>query len=226
MTTEAANGARVSAMEEGGVVCCGCSCRPSITAAPRGRRFRKLTTSISSRVFRLQKFYDAQQQPPTGDIVNWSGNDSNNDNDSLFFFDAEQDPLDESEYPVIFTDFLRHPKPKVSLEAPESMLRKVSFMEQEAEKRLLSASEHAATSAPSASGATKDFRRQYSAPIDHEATQRSQRFLRLVQRSTLEQEHELQAPRVKIPLQGYPGDLTVAELQECVRMDCCCYLFP
>jgi hypothetical protein len=87
---------------------------------------------------------------------------------------------------------------------------KQAFMEE----RLISASEHAATSAPSASGATKDFRRQYSAPIDHVATQRSQRFLRLVQRSTLEQEHELQAPRVKIPLQGYP------ELQECVRMSC------
>ena len=167
-------------------VCCGC--RP-----PSRRRFRKLSSTISSRVFRLQKFHDAQQ---SADIHEGSAADS----ESLFYFDAEQDLLDDDEYPIVFTNFLVHPKPVVSMDDPESMLRKsVEFVDQ-----------------PNDKPAVEGFRRQLSAPIENYKS-RSARLEQMIRRSTMEQQKELEKPRIKIPLQGYPGDLTVAELAECVR---------
>lgn len=168
-------------------VCCGC--RPSSR-----RRFRKLSSSISSRVFRSQKFYDAQQ---AGDVAEGSVADS----ESLFYFDAEQDLLPDDEYPIMFSNFLVHPKPVVSMAHPETMLRKsVDFVDQQQPNK---AKDHG-------------FRRQLSAPIENHKS-RSARLEQMIRRSTMEHQQELEKPRIKIPLQGYPGDLTVAELAECQK---------
>ncbi len=174
----------VQAQEDATAVCCGC--RP-----PPRRRFRKLSKMISSRVTRSQKFYDAQQPES-------NSKEEPSDSDSLFYFDAEQNPLRDDEYPIVFTDFIIHPKPTVSMTAPETMLRKsVDFVEQVK------------------SNENSYLRRQVSAPIENHKS-RSARLEHMIRRSTMEQQLELEDPRVKIPLQGYPGDLTVSELAECV----------
>ena len=197
-------------------VCCGC--RP----APR-RRFRKLTNRLSSRIFGLQKFYDAQMihndAMLEGDIgdIDW-------DKESMYYFDAQEEPLKEDEYPVVFTDFLRHPKPIVSMDHPESLLSP-SVTTAVSSTQL---SEHGGSSKGKPFG--ESLRRQTSEPIESGKEReggpwqpianyqsRSARLEKMIQRPAEDEQKLLEKPRVEIPMQGYPGGLTMAELAECVR---------
>jgi hypothetical protein len=125
------------------------------------------------------KYFDAE----VGNESIWE----NVDKESQYYFDAEEEALKEDEYPILFTTALQHPKPIVSLEAPETLLR-----------------------------TSKSIMRQESAPPIESHKRLSERFLKIARRPTLEHHQELKMPRVKIPLQGYPGELTFEELVECV----------
>jgi hypothetical protein len=154
-------------------VCCGC--RPS------PKRWKRASLRLKS--FRKSRahYFDTD-----------AGQDDEWDNESLFFFDAEQTPLGEDEYPVTFTNKLQHPKPTVTFEDPESLLRR------------------------STTNVIKNcIQRQESEPIGDHRIQ-STRYLKITRRSTMEHAQLLEAPRVKTALQGYPGDLTLDDLAECV----------
>jgi hypothetical protein len=163
-----------------------CSCRP------RRRKWIRKSWSPSFALRRIRSlksnnFLDAE----LGNDSQWENvNENNSETDSMFFFDAVPEELGPDDYPIVFTTKLQHPAPKVSLDEPETLLRQ-------------------------ATTPTEPPRRQESAPIESHRKP-SSRFERIARRSSDEFKRQLESPRVKIPLQGYPGDLTVQELAECV----------
>ena len=173
-------------------VCCGCR--------PKARRYQKKAKPSSSFFKRRTQFFDAQD-----------GNDSQwEDTDSQYFFDAQEQPLKDDEYPIVFTTTLQHPKPKVSLEHPETLLRKsAAAAAPPTEQSIVKKQE----SVPLQVG--EKYERQLSEPIESHR-QTSVRFQKITRRPTLEQKSFLEEPRVKITEQGYPGELNFEELAECV----------
>ena len=180
-------------------VCCGC--RPKAKHNKR-RKFHKITDSLRT-VARLATgrslFYDAAQGRPS--------DFADDDDDNLFFFDAEENPLGDDEYPIVFTTNLQHPKPLVTFEHPESLLRGAIPVEMKHEER----------------DEKKAYRRAQSVPIESHKTP-SQRLLQIARRPTDETTMLLEKPRVKIDSRGYPGELTVVELAECVSSFFICFL--
>jgi hypothetical protein len=108
-------------------------------------------------------------------------------NDSQYFFDAVQEPLKEGEYPVVFYNYLKH-KPDVSFADPESLLRP-------SDKK------------------KNGIRHAESGPLERRP---SNRMLTILRRGTLEHKQALESPRIRIPISGYPGELTIEELAQCV----------
>jgi hypothetical protein len=228
-----------------------------------------------------RRYFDADM----GDDSDWArayanmtvGDDSNAA-DSVYFFDALEDPLGEEEYPIdayvvksdilgeypiFFTTSLQHPAPHVSLDEPETMLKKkkekaggqvgtagsqrqgaVSSSSSpnrsyslDGGKAISSQSLWIATAdgtesatATSSSSPTKkklsqqqrrtqQAERRNSEPI-RSHKERSVRFLDIQRRPTLEHAKELEQPRVKVSLKGYPGELEINELEECVSFVC------
>ena len=142
--------------------------------------------------------------------------------ESLFFFDAVDRPLGDNEYPidgyaissgVVFTTSMAHPAPQVNLRHdPSTMLRPSAIQHQHHQRQ------------------TKTKKKI----VDHQRP--SVRFHKVRNRSHGDLTAELQSPRTKIRekvqdssrnntelledaigLAGYPGKLTVEELEECVR---------
>jgi hypothetical protein len=138
------------------------------------------------------------------------------EDDELFFFDACENPLAEDEYPYIsITDYLR-PKRRVSMKDPLSMLRKHQSVESSEEHPKLKNETDDGLDGDDSLIQRRAFKKHVSEPINSHKS-RSERFLTLTSRSTVEHQAILQQPRVKIPQRGFPGDLTMAELGECVR---------
>ena len=136
--------------------------------------------------------------------------------ESLFFFDAVDRPLGDNEYPidgyaissgVVFTTSMAHPAPQVNLRQDPSTMLRPSAIQQHKKKNKIT---------------------------DHQRP--SIRFHKVRNRSHGDLFDELKSPRTKIRekvqdssrnntefledaigLAGYPGKLTVAELEECVR---------
>jgi hypothetical protein len=198
-------------------ICCGCR--------PQRRRYHKETT-FSNSVRRVLmgssrgKFYDANIGPDN----EWRGSgpniDDNENDDSLFYFDAVDRPLGDEEYPVatgsdgtgryivrnpilgnypiVFTTAIPHPAPQVSLAQPETMLRHMS------DDTLLEDEE-----------ANEGVEVWSSEPINSHK-EPSMRLLRIRRRPTMEHSVHLATPRVKIREKGYPGELAREEVDECV----------
>ena len=164
-----------------------------------------------------------------------SDGEDDDDDDSMFFFDAVDHPLGEDEYPidgyviggkgkprVVFTTSMEHPAPRVSLEEPTSMLRnslkngpssstgsRVSWRDTDDDSHELVSQEN-----------TNHSSRTKAKIANHKEP--SLRFKRIRSRSTEELATDLQQfpkpPAVEdvIGMGGYPGTLTVEELEECV----------
>ena len=155
---------------------------------------------------RRSKYFDVD----VGADSVWENNDD--DDDSMYFFDAEQEPLGPDDYPIVFTTSLQRPKPKVSFNEPESMLRDFQDPEDDSSTNSDTA-EKSSSSSPS-----PDY-----APIKNFKIP-SARFREITRRSSVEIQNALETPRVKCEERGYPGGLTVEELKECVSL-CCLYPF-
>ena len=108
-------------------------------------------------------------------------------NDSQYFFDAVQEPLKDGEYPVVFYNYLKH-KPEVSFADPQSLLRPSNDKN------------HA-------------IKHAESSPSERRP---SARMLTILRRGTLEHKQALESPRIRIPVSGYPGELTIEELAQYV----------
>jgi len=195
-------------------VCCGCRPGPK-------RRFRKILST------RTRKYHDSFQVAldvalPTNDSNANAMENSDNDDD-LFFFDACEHPLADDEYPYIsITDYVR-PKRRVSMKDPLSMLGSQVGEGLSNSKQLtdnhVAILDAGGTDNDDESAIQRPTLKKYmSEPIQNHKSP-SQRFLTLTSRSTIEQQAILQKPRVKISQRGFPGDLTVDELGECVRFD-------
>jgi hypothetical protein len=196
-------------------VCCGCR--------PQRRRYRKY--SLTSSFKRMMhgsggRYFDAT----TGPDAEWRGHYEKDakgveDEDSLFFFDAVDRPLGDEEYPldggpdagryvvrgpalgdypIVFTTSLQHPAPHVSMEEPASMLRHLSDATLEDDEQR-----------------DESVEVWSSEPIQSHK-EPSMRLLRIKRRPTMEHSVRLATPRIKIREKGYPGELTVEELDECV----------
>ena len=167
-------------------VCCGC--RPSSSSKRRVRRFSSLARWRTS---------SQRGKHGEGDVprTNHIDSEDEDDKDSLFFFDACETPLAEDEYPPTFTNYLP-PKRKVSLEEPWTMLsrnhnhRATTTITVQEEEEAEDSTERTVTE-------TSDG---FSDPSSSS------------QRSTV----LLQQPRVKLSMKGFPGNLTMSELQQCV----------
>ena len=170
-------------------------------------------------------------------------NEDEDDDESMFFFDAVDHPLGDDEYPidgyaiggigakVVFTTSIEHPAPRVSMEKPASMLRRPSG----------SSSSKPSSRANSEGGADDDNAVAIIEPqIDHDRKTKitnhkepSLRFHKIRKRSSQEIEAELKKSRINDPslqhsaledaigMAGYPGTLTVEELEECVSRIYC-----
>lgn len=195
------------------------------------------------------------------------------DAESMYFFDALEDPLDDEEYPIdsyvvksdmlgeypiYFTTSLQHPAPHVSMDEPETMLKKqtatvkggggaaaagvdgkivssrssslnggtgisseavwVAKLDAADTSTTMSAAARRKTSTPAVLSQTRpEQQRRNSEPI-RSHREPSVRFLDIQRRPTLEHAKQLQEPRVKISLKGYPGELEMNELEECVSV--------
>jgi hypothetical protein len=198
------------------VVCCGC--RPNSK-----RRFRRILTT------RTRKYHDSSQGALDLGIalalstekINATAVENGDEDDELFFFDACEHPLAEDEYPYIsITDYVR-PKRRVSMKDPLSMLGKHEGEGLSKSKQLTDdhvAILDAGTDDDDESAIQRSTLKYLSEPIQNHKSP-SQRFLTLTSRSTIEQQTFLQQPRVRISQRGFPGDLTVDELGECVSFD-------
>jgi len=221
-------------------VCCGC--RPK--AKRRNRKFRKIETepspgkklwkrTVSSIKQRNWRYRDADigndsqwmafsQNRDARSIKSSEGGD---DDDFMYFFDAVDRPLGDDEYPidgyaigaqkfkVVFTTSIQSPSPKASLSDPDSMLRLRSR----------------SSSLGSMSSLNDEFEDAYDLePIEtpnrkiQNHKEPSARFKKIKRRSCEELEAELTRPRSStienaIGLAGYPGTLTVEELEECQK---------
>ena len=224
--------------EETVEVCCGC--RPK--AKRRNRKFRKLEVEPSSgkklwkksvsSVSRIRnwRYRDAL----VGDDSEWTAFSQNRDarsikssasadDDELFFFDAVEYPLGDGEYPidgyavggqqkfkVVFTTSVQPPA-NASLSDPESMLRPGS---RSSSFGSLSDFEDAYDVVQTDSSHSRDSKiRNHKEP--------SARFMKIRRRTDEEVKDGLTRPRSSnledtIGLAGYPGTLTVEELEECV----------
>lgn len=188
--------------EDEGAVCCGC--RPR-----RKRRWRRIKKSMGRRILlrHAPQFFDAEE-----------GNQSEgcgSEKDSLYYFDAEQDPLADDEFPAPATREIELIKYVRKVEATESA--KEGFPS--SPPQLPPRPEAYGTSVDFAGNITRkkvSFRgHDISSPIANHRVP-SARFDSLCARSIEELKEDLLEPRVKIPFNGYPGGLTEAELQECV----------
>jgi len=207
-----ANGGGVDIHESTDVVCCGC--RPTSR-----RRFRRI------RVGTRRKFHDTSQDTGGLDILRKPMN-TDPEEDELFFFDACEYPLRDDEYPYIsITDYIR-PKRQVSMDDPSSMLQACKRFPRSDERHHHKS--HDTLLRPDSDDDESLIhlpdRKLVSEPIqNHKA--RSQRLLTLSSRSMEEQQDILQRPRIYVSQKGFPGDLTVAELFECVRRRLYCASF-
>eukprot|EP00980_Cylindrotheca_fusiformis_P021916 scaffold8747_cov96-Cylindrotheca_fusiformis.AAC.11 len=176
-------------------VCCGC--RPkrdkSSTKWKRQKKVSRFKLFSSS-----TQFYDAQEQmPPPSHSRNSSFDVS--DSSSLYYFDAVETPLGEDEYPPFFTTSIVHPKPKVTLEDPTTMLK------------------HAPNDAlMKTEGNEAEDEVHPKKPISSHM-RRSVRFEKITRRPTIEHAQALRQPRVAQNEKGYPGGLTSSELEECKK---------
>ncbi|VEU34586.1 unnamed protein product [Pseudo-nitzschia multistriata] len=218
-------------------ICCGC--RPSTK-----RRNQSYKTTLKNvgwrRIFRLKrrKFRDVDP----GRDVEWQafhhyhGSESgksiksdygdDDDDDSMFFFDAVDFPLGDDEFPidgyvvggkgkarVVFTTSIAHPAPKVSLEDPTSMLR------------------NSEKNGSSCGGIGEDDNDSYElVPVQNDNRienykEPSLRFAKIRARSSEALAAELQnfpkpsptSVEDAIGMAGYPGTLTIDELEECQK---------
>ena len=208
-----------------------------------------------------RKYFDADM----GRDVEWYGGEGSSSGDeSMFFFDALEDPLDDEEYPIdsyvvksdalgeypiYFTTSLQHPAPHVSMDEPETMLKKkkktgdnnISVKTATARKKggaystapknrsrsindTMGMSSESLWVAKTDGGQQKKLssspsvvERRNSEPINNHK-EPSVRFLDIQRRPTLEHKKQLVEPRVKTSLKGYPGELELDELEECVSV--------
>jgi hypothetical protein len=228
-------------------VCCGCR--------PQRRRYKKKhRKNLFQRrprflFFRRKKgYFDADM----GQESEWQALERNieysqRDDDSQYFFDAVDTPLEDDEfpidgyviksggelgdYPIIFTTSLQHPAPHFTNDDPHTWLRKSLQVKtgggaEEDEQQLAGAESldevHELHPKHKKSQQTQQKRRDSHLSVMSRDTIQShktpsQRFQKIKKRSTLEHKTQLEQPRVKSHgLQGYPGALTVDEMEECV----------
>jgi hypothetical protein len=182
--------------QETTTVCCGC--RPKATST-KWKRYKKKSRF---NIFQSStKYFDAPEShlPKNGtDIPQEEASES-----SMFYFDAVETPLGEDEYPPFFTTSIPHPKPSVTLDDPITLLKhaptpplKGRIPEEEEVKE------------------QEDFR-NHKPPISSHK-RRSVRWEQITRRPTMEHTHALSEPRVPQAEKGYPGELTIHELEECV----------
>jgi hypothetical protein len=158
-----------------------CGCRPRASKS-KWKRYKKKSTVKLLRS--KSKYYDVEQSTSA------KIQESENDDDSLFFFDAVESPLRDDEYPPVFTTTMPHPKLRVTLEDPATLLKSLDTVE------------------PQLRGSPMESHRR-----------KSRRFVEITRRSTMEHTTELEQPRVPIEERGYPGGLSMDELGECVSKE-------
>jgi hypothetical protein len=161
------------------------------------------------------------------------------DDESMYFFDAVGRPLGDDEYPidgyaigaqkfkVVFTTSVQAPDRKVSLSDPNSMLRPRS----RASSLGSNSSFQRPRSRSSSFGSLDSFEDAYELePLETPKNPRdriqnlketSMRFRKIRRRTSEELAAELQKPSAEaienaIGMAGYPGTLTVEQLEECV----------
>lgn len=240
------------------------------------------TRSLFSTWNRRRRYFDANM----GDDAHWNKvmqeqqmNDDSIGADSLYFFDALEHPLGDEEYPIdgyviksdllgdypiVFTTSVQHPAPHVSMDHPETLLKRrrttpplpvsttphggrshrltsesiwLASTDQNDDPGGGTGSDMATSSRQQQRKATTTAtkrkqqyhqeqkhkrhptkaERRHSEPIESHK-EPSMRFLNILRRPTLEHAQQLQEPRVKVSLKGYPGELDVMELEECVRV--------
>jgi hypothetical protein len=116
--------------------------------------------------------------------------------DSQYFFDAVQEPLKDDEYPVVFYSHVK-PKPhEFDWDDPATLLGKDSKGKRDEEQ----------------------VEERAVALVEEEEQFGSQRLTKILRRTTMEHKAFLEAPRIKIGGSGYPGELSVDELAECVSI--------
>jgi hypothetical protein len=186
--------------QETTTVCCGC--RPKATST-KWKRYKKKSRF---NIFQSStKYYDAPEShlPKTGKTRIQQEEVSES---SMFYFDAVETPLGEDEYPPFFTTSILHPKPNVTLEDPITLLKhdptsplkgRISEDDEEEEEE------------------EEQVDLRPHKPISSHK-RRSVRWDEITRRPTMEHTHALSEPRVPQAEQGYPGELTVHELEECV----------
>jgi hypothetical protein len=177
---------------------------------------------------------------------NDDNDDNDDDESSMFFFDAVDHPLGEDEFPfkvdgyaiggpnsgVVFTTSIEHPAPIVSMDDPTTMLRHSAKVASSASAASSSRNDDNDDD-DEIEGIDEDRRASIS---NHKEP--SARFRRLRKRSTSELQAELTTAQSSsnkllttpqttannnnnlenaIGLAGYPGTLTVDELNECQK---------
>mmetsp|Transcript_20969 Transcript_20969/g.48695 ORF Transcript_20969/g.48695 Transcript_20969/m.48695 type:complete len:276 (+) Transcript_20969:102-929(+) len=167
-------------------VCCGC--RPQRQTSRRKQK--KASRLDAFRTDHVQRAMVAPAPVPTTKDEVADNDDAASVASSLFYFDAVEEPLGEEEYPPIFTTAIVHPKPQVTLDDPKTLLRKPSIIK----PTTTSTQEN---QEPNKSG-------------------RSVRFVTIAERPASEHAELLKSPRVPQAEKGFPGGLTVVELEECV----------
>eukprot|EP00934_Nitzschia_sp_Nitz4_P002919 Nitzschia sp. Nitz4//NODE_202_length_38933_cov_72.610268//22338//25671//NITZ4_additional_000024-RA//-1//CDS//3329531792//2909//frame0 len=178
-------------------VCCGCR--------PRRRQWRSRRESKSVAALRSSQYFETRRA-----TTNLNTEDS--EKDSMFFFDAEQDPLADDEYPASSVKVV-----KSQPSTPPSSERKESAPQNHypsRSTRSIASSVDFAGSIQPAKIVTFDEPGQKPGPISNHRRP-STRFHALAQQSLVEFERSLCEPPVKIPHPSYPGGLTDKELQEC-----------
>mmetsp|Transcript_9202 Transcript_9202/g.23313 ORF Transcript_9202/g.23313 Transcript_9202/m.23313 type:complete len:768 (+) Transcript_9202:174-2477(+) len=212
-----------------------------------------------------RKYFDADM----GQDVEWYGGGDgsssqvSSSDESMYFFDALEDPLDDEEYPIDsyvvksdalgeypihFTTSLQHPAPHVSMDKPETMLKKKKKKTEDnntskktTKKKKGGSTSTAPTNRSRSMNGTMGMsseslwvaktdggqqkkksspppvvERWNSEPINNHK-EPSVRFLDIQRRPTLEHKKQLEEPRVKSSLKGYPGELEIDELEECQK---------
>lgn len=159
-------------------VCCGC--RPKATSKTTKWKRHKKKSPLNPFQSKT-RYYDADE--PDEDYRNID------DDESLCFFDAVENPLHPEDYPPSFTTSVKRPKPVVTLEDPTTLLR------------------HKPSDQPV----------QQSMEIIPMNRKRSRRFERIASTAVSEHTKQLQEPRIRASERGFPGGLSLEELAECVR---------
>lgn len=182
-------------------VCCTCGPRRRKSQKKTQWKREKKNAVAVSNLFKpsskRNEYHDAQEEIAGIQSGRNSKDDSSEVGSTLFFFDAVETPLGEDEYPPIFTVGIPHPKPRVTLEDPITLLKH-------------------APSSPLSEEMTEEFVSGIKSPIAIDHRQNSERFQVITRRPTLENAKALQDPRVAQAERGFPGGLTFSELEECV----------